>query len=827
MTSKIIAENILDADMFSSASDQDGEHIGQPEPNTNNTGKFRLLTGGAIQDFSYSGTATGDGAGGNTTTIDSNLAVYGDDYFIGATIEITSGGSDGESQTITDFARATGTLTHAAFSNQITTGTTFTLTLAFSGRSFDVELISSGDVGAATFKWSHDGGTTYFGRNDPYQATWLAQASVVTSVWDNDLNKPVGVQAANGNIVMGYSDDDGGNPGVYVKISSDKGITWGSAVTVLSTAYNANFKDLISLKNGRLLCLLTDNSNGFFALYMSDDYGETWSKLSTIFEANTEGGSLVGLHNGAIIVAYDNVGNEINCRISYDGGLNFGSEIEIAADANDQERPSISQGENGNVVCIYHSDEDAGASAFEIKGAYSDDYGTTWTSGVAVISTATRVYPYIIKDIDGTLYAVGTDQANDLVKMAQSTDNGVTWTHNAAITLITDTTNDPRNASLCLLSDGDMICFYHGDTSNDIHQVRRGMWELYTGDDSPPTANECPCAIERFKQHLCCDVHLLWIGNAGIAEDSWTFEPEYYYGMANIIDDSPSKPWRSETDNAECSIVIDTGANGRVLIDGIGFFGCNIRTLSFQMNDTDAWGAPSISESVSFDLVTGAVDAVAGRNIQDTSLLASYKDHALKGYYFRATGGTDDGVTWKILDNVGTWIVLDTASSHNMAAGSPADTFVIFQSWIVYTFTNTTPYRFIRLAIDAQHTADDYYQIGMAVMGKAISLTRPWYINYQRSNIYDIKMLRTLNVGLKSVKIAERKRKFALNWNGSEDTYNEIIATIDYLDGKNLCLIPDSSTLTDCYLVKSTSDIIAEHVQNNKFNFSLDLEEIL
>jgi hypothetical protein len=323
---------------------------------------------------------------------------------------------------------------------------------------------------------------------------------------------------------------------------------------------------------------------------------------------------------------------------------------------------------------------------------------------------------------------------------------------------------------------------------------------------------------------LICDTYIIWQGNAGIAEDKWTFEPEYYYGMANIINDSPSKPWRSETDNAACNIVIDTEANSRVLVDGIAFFGCNVRTLSFQMNATDAWGSPSIDESVSFDLTTGTVDAVAGRHLQDTSLLANYKDHALKGYYFRATSGTDNGSTWKILDNVGTWIVLDTESSHNISA---ADTFAIFQPWIAYTFTNTTPYRFIRIAIGAQHTAEDYYQIGMAIMGKSTSLTRAWNISYVKSNVYDIKMLRTTNAGLIAIKGAERKRTFELSWNASEDAYNEIISLADYIEGKNLCIIPDSATLTDCYLVKFSGDINAEHNCDGKYTFTVGIEEVL
>lgn len=814
MTTKLIAENILNPDMFLSATEQDGEHIGQPEADSDNEGNLRLLAAGDIQDFNYPGTATDDGAAGKTTTIDSKLCVYGDDYFIGGTIEITSGGSDGESQTITDFAQATGTLTHAAFTNQITTGTTFTLTLVFSSREFQVELIDGGDVGDASFKWSHDGGDTWLGRDPIAVASWLGEASMATGLYDSDVRTPI-CQMANGDLLLLYTDDSGAPGKVQAIVSSDNGITWGSPVQVTSYGTGAaRALDVICLKNGRVLAAVQDlgTLNQF---YYSDDNGETWVFMGVSnLNQDSSHGSLLELPNGSIMYAY--VDNGIKCATSTDGGGTWGSAVTVASAANTQNQPQLTLAENGNIVCVYISDEDGGAGEYEIKGAYSSDGGATWTDSVAVIDGNVHTMPDVIKDIDGTLYAIGVHEVDDKINLVYSTDNGESWNHASSIAIVTDATNGPRSSNLALVDGHTIICAYNGDVTNKAIQVRRGIWEVYS-------ANECPCAIEGIKQYLCCDVRLLWHGSAGIAEDSWTFDPEYYFGMANIIEDSPSKPWRSETDNAACNIVIDTGANSRVLIDGIAFFGCNVRTLSFQMNATDVWGGPSIDESVSFDLVTGIVDSVAGRNIQDTSLLANYKDHALKGYYFRATSGTDDGVTWKILDNVGSWIVLDTESSHNIAA---TDTFAIFQPWIAYTFTNTTPYRYIRISIDAQHTAEDYYQIGMAVMGKAVTLSKSWGINYKKSHVYNLKALPTPAGSLNVIKGADRKRKLQLSWNVSENTYKQIIGMVDHLDGKNICIIPDSDTLTECFLMKALGEIIAENVTGDKYKFSFELTEV-
>jgi hypothetical protein len=103
----------------------------------------------------------------------------------------------------------------------------------------------------------------------------------------------------------------------------------------------------------------------------------------------------------------------------------------------------------------------------------------------------------------------------------------------------------------------------------------------------------CPTAPDAIEQKLVCNVGIVWHGGSGAVGDDWSFEPEYVYSMANLIEDSPSKPWRSETDNADCSIVIDMGANVRHYADGVGFFGSNVRQLNLQMHTADSWALPT------------------------------------------------------------------------------------------------------------------------------------------------------------------------------------------------------------------------------------------
>jgi len=223
--------------------------------------------------------------------------------------------------------------------------------------------------------------------------------------------------------------------------------------------------------------------------------------------------------------------------------------------------------------------------------------------------------------------------------------------------------------------------------------------------------------------------------------------------------------------------------------------------------------------------VTGVVDSVTGNAILDTSPLASYQDHEFAGqYYLRMTSGSANGTTWLIRDNAGNYLFMETTAALGI---SPADTFVIFQKCMAAAVSTTTPYRYAQLDIGAQQTAEDYYQIGTMVAGKTITLSRAWSVGYGKRHHYDIEMLRTPHGGMIPIKGADRKRIFTLNWQAVTTTKDEVMALMDYVEGKNIVLIPDSTDMGDCYLVKLIGDVELRNIVKSKFEMSLVFEEVL
>jgi len=805
MTVKLIAENLLDDSHFLSATEQAGEYMGQPVPDSNNTGRMKPVATGAVSDFTYSGTATSNGT--TTTIIDSVLSAYGDDYFINGEIEFTGGANTSGKKTITDFAQATGTITWNGAVNSTLTGDTFTLTVVCSSRDFHAELVSAGDAGKATFKWTHDG-TTYLGRDDPAQADWLNKTVVATNVnAGSNTRRFVVAELQNGNLICAYGDSADSNK-LKARRSSD-GLTWGSAVTVATASTNGPCIIRV-LSNNRVMIL--DNRT---QLYYSDNNGDSWSDAIDLPDTNYyKYTDFVELAGGALMLvsSKDNTW-DLYVHTSIDGGFTYTSTEIHSSSSGVPVHPTIAQADNGDIVVCWQDPENYTTNG--IARVISTDGGSTWGNKGAVLDPAAACqWPHLEKDIDGRLYCAAAIPSNNELVITYSDTSGDTWA--SQISVLVDAGESPEMPSLCLVSGHQMLCSFRAGTNGKT--VKRGMWEAYS-------SNGCPCATRAVKQALVCNTDIVWHGSLGATGDKWLFKSEYQYAMSNIIAHSPSKPWRSTQDNIACDIVFDLGANERFLASGAAFFGCNVRVLDFQMNATDSWGSPSVDEAMSFDLDTGTVDSVSGNYINDASLMADYKDHELKTspHFIRMTSGTDSGVTWRIRDNVEDYIVLDTTAATNIAA---TDTFVIFQDHIAKTFTGGV-YRFMRISISAQHTADDYYESGVALMGKATTLTHGFARGYQRDHDYDIEMLRTPHGGLIPIKGADRKRIFQLTWRRSSAGQKELASLLDYIEGKNICFIPDAADMTNCYLVKLIGGLRQRHVILDRFDVSILLEEAL
>lgn len=751
-----------------------------------------------------------------TRGYDSVLKFFDDDSLIGATIEFTSGTNDGESFTVNDNSGISGRISWPVTTTDfVRPGDTYRLTITAATLDMELELMTSGDTGAAKFKWSMDGGDNYVARE--YSPTGYEHDEIM-STSASTSGAMIILETGEVDLLAVYTNGD--DEVVYRK-STDQGVSWG-AETVIGDATTYYLYDAIVLEESRRILVFAGLGAGSgTAIFYSDTNGNTWSDAITV---DPDLKCVIELPNKNLL-GFNDENSDIRCQISTDEGNTWGEEVVIVQEANDQLHPSAVLMANGDILCVYDTDEDSATNP-EIKGKISSDYGTTWGAAIDILDYAGGLAcqkPWAVRYPNGNIYVYFIKELSagnyKIIGFSTNTDNGVTWTPLASTIFIYDQNYDyesvrvnvtyGRSLWVSYVDDGGYLKAHH----TFRHRIPSGDSSLYG----------VVCAVNNIKQGLVCDINVQWHGRGGVAGDKWTFTPEWVFGMKNIISNSPNRVWRSITDNAECNILLKIGDGWeQYYVDGVAFFGMNFWDLNFQMHSVDSWGTPTVSADVQTTLATGTIDAVGANHVTDAELLANYKDHELSGLYFMATSGTDSGVSWKIRDNVSDYIILEETGSHSMGVGN---TFRIYGTKAAAMMT-AGRVQYIRVNIPAQHTPDDYYQIGTMVAGRVITLEKAWSIGYNKTIVSGVEYIRPAHGGMIPFERKDTKRVFQVSWSGSQETARQAEALFDYLKGKNLALIPDDTDLTDIYLCKIVGNLELKQWFGDRYNFSLTFEEI-
>jgi len=807
MSVKIIVPDVnIDAGSIISCDSQAGPYYGFPVKGAANKGSFRPVASGTPADYTCTVTATSDGV--TTTTIASAMAMFGNDFFIGATLTCLTApshaGNVGQVVTVTDFVQSTGTFTHGAFSSHTTSGDTFTLTLSFKTRDFHFEEIASGEAGTGTFKWSHDGGTTWLGRNVPGTATWIGNKVIEAA---DASSPPLIIQCANGDWLCFTVSTT-----LKYARSTDRGLTWGTH-THITTA--ARIDDFLVLPSGRILIY-----QKHYVSY-SDDDGLTWSAWT---ETNLPIGDAVTpvsvslMASGQVIascIAVADTTGTVNCFFSYDSGMTFSTAGVAIVTANAYDA-AIRELDNGDLLCVYMLDEAPSTSHWGIRCKRSTDHGVTWSAEITIIAYSVAYWhPRIVQDINGDVLVVcQIDNADIAIVRFLSTDRGATWS--VAATIITTGGADLSWPALNLMEGHEMACGYVSSDGN-AYTIRAGMWIPYG-----TSADACPCAFNGIVQTLACGAQIKWMGDSGIAGDTWTLGPSYQYGATNILEDSPSRHWRTLVDSTALTTVLQEV--NTIYADGIAVFGDNFRLFKFQMNATNSWGTPSVDQSIGHTVFSATTTAAGAGAVITTTDAAAYKDHELKDMMVIVVDGTSaiNGQCFRITDNFGNYIVVDG----DVASLENAKNIAIFQNKAALTFTGGF-YEFARISINSQKTPDGYFKLGTAIIGRTTTLNRGWGIGYGKSRVYDIHAMRPVDGGPITTTGADAKTTFSLTWQANETARDEVEALLNHLQGKSCALIPDSTNLLDVYLVKFLGNMEMKQVYQNKFDFTITAEEII
>jgi hypothetical protein len=218
--------------------------------------------------------------------------------------------------------------------------------------------------------------------------------------------------------------------------------------------------------------------------------------------------------------------------------------------------------------------------------------------------------------------------------------------------------------------------------------------------------------------YVTAGLHMGGFNAGGVAADAYTVGTTYSYGKENIWRElRPSRQCHSAADSTSWNVVFDAGSTNTFKGDVAAVFGTNFRTASLQLNATDSWGAPSVSIALDATLVTSTVGAgVRGPGYLGPTTSLNWRPGQFKSdgdghRYFLSVGG----VVYEIADNDEARIYVD-----GVDFSASAGTFYIFGDKMAAT-TNFAQYRFMRLLVGSQDTADGVYTVGTVIFDKSFT----------------------------------------------------------------------------------------------------------
>lgn len=271
----------------------------------------------------------------------------------------------------------------------------------------------------------------------------------------------------------------------YPAIASD-----GAGVWVAVWGSNNSLGDTIGTDSDVLFARSTDNGATWSANALLNDYGDGDSNGDFEPEIAGDGkGNWVCVWYSGHNLGGAGTDNDIFASHSSDDGVTWSEAIVVNSNAttdgsSKDEFPSIVTDGKGHWVCVWHSNNDLGSSDtddYDILMSRSSDNGATWSAVQAINSDAATDTTYdqdprMETDRAGTWIAVWeSDNAlggkiggdGDLL-YAISTNNGQTWTDNAALN--TDAATDfgyETFPSIATDRIGNWVVVWEGNTTDN------------------------------------------------------------------------------------------------------------------------------------------------------------------------------------------------------------------------------------------------------------------------------------------------------------------------------------------------------------------------
>jgi len=318
----------------------------------------------------------------------------------------------------------------------------------------------------------------YLKRSTNYGVSWSSALRMTLNTGSSE--RPSVACSSNGQYVyLVWADDTPGNYEIYFKRSTNYGVNWGSAAKITTNTGDSGKPGVACSSNGQYVYLAwQDNTPGNYEIYFrrSTNYGASWGTAlrMTVNAGGSWKARVACSSNGRYVYLawYDTtLGNsEIYFRRSTNYGVNWGAAVRITTNTGYSAYPSVACSSNGQYVYLVWADDTPGN--YEIYFKRSTNYGASWgTAARITINTGLSRYSSVACSSTGQYVYLAWDDTtnwNFEIYFRRSTNYGVNW--GAAVRITTNTGNSVVPSVACS-SNGQYVYLVWADDTPGNYEI--------------------------------------------------------------------------------------------------------------------------------------------------------------------------------------------------------------------------------------------------------------------------------------------------------------------------------------------------------------------
>ena len=244
--------------------------------------------------------------------------------------------------------------------------------------------------------------------------------------------------------------------------------------------------------------------------------------------------------------------------------------------------------------------------------------------------------------------------------------------------------------------------------------------ELLVSDAVTPVTNPAALVgrslVPGYDVFVSSGVSLGAYGTGGVSSDTYTLTTPYTYGAERVWTElRPSSRCQSSADGGSWELDLDGGANNLLRGNVIALFGTNMRTASWQMSSSSTFATTPIDVGLDATLTTFTVSAAGKGYVEGNGTnwrQGQWKSNGDSRRFFLDVGGT----RYEITDNDERRVYVEDV---DLSAAS--GTLAIFGDRMAAVLPQQAMYRYARVYVGAQDTADGKYRIGTPVFDRGFT----------------------------------------------------------------------------------------------------------